>query len=51
MCQALKHKTRIATNMKYQTGDQVYYKKSYWKGPGLVIGYDNKQVFVRHGGT
>ena len=29
----------------------MYYKKkdsSYWKGPALVIGYDNKLVFVRH---
>ena len=51
---ALKRKTRTATSLKYQTGDQVYYKKkdsSYWKGPGMVIGYYNKQVFVRHGGT
>ena len=31
----------------------MYYKKkdsSYWKGPALVIGYDNKLVFVRHWG-
>ena len=38
--------------MTYQTGDQVYYKKkdsSYWKGPGAVIGHDNRQVFFRHG--
>ena len=38
--------------MTYQTGDQVYYKKkdsTHWKGPGTVIGYDNKQVFVRLG--
>ena len=51
---ALKHKTRTSTSMTYQTGDQVYYKKkdsSYWKGPGTVTGYDNKQVFVRHGGS
>ena len=49
----LKHKTRTATSLKYQAGDQAYYKKnnsSYWKGPGTVIGYDNKQVFVKHGG-
>ena len=53
MHQALKHKTRAATILKYQAGDQAYYKKnnsSYWKGPGTVIGYDNKQVFVKHGG-
>ena len=51
---ALRHKTRTSTSITFQTGDQVYYKKkdsSYWKGPGTVIGYDNKQVFVRHGGS
>ena len=51
---ALRHKTRTSTSTTYQTGDQVYYKKkdsSYWKGPGTVIGYDNKQVFVRHRGS
>ena len=48
------HKTRAAISFQYQTGDQVYYKKDdsqYWKGQGTVIGYDNKQVFARHGGT
>ena len=52
--QALRHKTGISTSMTYQTGNQVYYKKkdsSYCKGPGKVIGYDNKQVFVRHEGS
>ena len=51
---ALRHKTRTSTSTTYQTGDQVYYKKkdsSYWKDPGTVTGYDNKQVFVRHGGS
>ena len=51
---ALRHQTRTATSLKYQTGDQVYYKKKdsgYWKGPGTVIRYDNKQVFIRHGGS
>ena len=31
----------------------VYYKKNdsrYWKGPAVVIGIENKPVFVRHGG-
>ena len=48
------HKTRTAISFQYQTGDQIYYKKDdsqYWKGPGRVTGYDNKQVFVRHGGA
>ena len=51
---ALRHKTRTTISFQYQTGDQVYYKKGdsrYWKGQGTVIGYDDKQVFVRHGGS
>ena len=34
-------------------GDTVFYKRNdseRWKGLGKVIGYDNKQIFVRHGG-
>ena len=53
LCRALKYKTRTATSLKYQTRDKVCYKRkdsNYWKGPRAVIGYDNKQVFVRHGG-
>ena len=49
----MRHKTRTAISFQYLTRDQVYYKKDdsqYLKGPGAVIGYDNKQVFVRHGG-
>ena len=51
---ALRHQTRTATNLEFHSGDQVYYKKKdsgYWKGPGTVIGYDNKQIFIRHGGS
>ena len=54
MRRALKRKTRTATILKYQTRDQEYYKKKdsrYWKGPGEVTGYDNKQVSTRHGET
>ena len=50
---AHRHKTITATSLVYQNGDQVYYKKNdsqYWKGPATVIGIDNKQVFIRHGG-
>ena len=38
----------------HDTGDLVYYKcnnSDKWKGPGCVIGQDDQQVFVRHGGT
>ena len=24
---------------------------NYWEGPGIVIGHDNKQVIVKHGGS
>ena len=50
---ALRHKTRLSTSKVFQSGDQVFYKRSdsgCWKGPGTVIWHDNKQVFVRHGG-
>ena len=50
---ALRHKTRLSTSKVFQSGDHVFYKRSdsgYWKGSGTVIGHDNKQVFVRHGG-
>ena len=35
------------------TGDLVYYKRKdseKWKGPGKVIGKENKQLLVKHGG-
>ena len=51
---AMKHRVRPATSLVYQTGDVVFYKRnesSKWKGPGIVIGRDNHQVFVKHSGT
>ena len=51
---AMKHRVRPATSLVYQTGDVVFYKRnesSKWKGPGIVTGRDNHQVFVKHGGT
>ena len=51
---AMKHRVRPATSLVYQTGDVVFYKtneSSKWKGPGIVTGKDNHQVFVKHGGT
>ena len=51
---AMKHRVRPATSLVYQTGDVVFYKRnelSKWKGPSIVIGRDNNQVFVKHGGT
>ena len=35
-----------------QPGTRYFISDSgYWKGPGTVIGHDNKQVFVRHRGV
>ena len=44
---ALRHQTRTYSDVKYFTGDIVYYKRnnsSEWKGPGTVIGQDGQQV-------
>ena len=41
-----------AVEENFNQGDKVYYKRddgSRWRGPGKVIGQDNKIVFVRHG--
>ena len=36
-----------------ELGDQVYFKccdSDEWKGPGIVVGNENKQMLVKHGG-
>ena len=51
---ALSHNVRTSNNVKYTCGDQVYYKRRnsrQWKGPGVVIGQDGQQIFVRQGST
>ena len=50
---ALKSKTRVTTAVAYNLGDSVYYKRKdsdKWRGPGVIIGKENKQVLVKHGG-
>ena len=50
---ALSHQVRDVYSNDVKQGDLVYYKRdkdSRWRGPGRVIGTDNKVVFVRHGG-
>ena len=33
-------------------GDRVYYQRDgKWKGPGIVVGKENKNVMVKHGGS
>ena len=51
---ALSHNVRTSNDVKYYTGDSVYYKRKdsrEWKGPGKVIGQDGQQVLVKHGST
>ena len=50
---ALKHNIRTSGNIKYVTGDKVYYKRATetrWRGPAVVLGQDGQQVLVKHGG-
>ena len=50
---ALKHRVRSCNDAVFENGDKVYYKRNNnprWKGPGCVIGQDNKNVIVKHGG-
>ena len=51
---ALLRKTRTAISLVYEVGDIVYYKRKNskrWRGPGIVIGKDSKQIYVKHGGS
>ena len=51
---AIKAKTRGSTAVVYQPGDIVYFKReasNQWKGPGTVIGCENKQILVKYGGS
>ena len=50
---ALRHKIRPITTMIYNQGDKVFHKRvnsKEWKGPAEVIGKDDHEVFVKHGG-
>ena len=49
LCRALKSKTRVTNSLMYVLGNCVYYKRETsdkWKGPGTVIGKENKHVLV-----
>ena len=51
---ALRHNVRATDSSIIENGDEVFYKRNdspEWRGPGIVIGKDGKQVIVRHGGT
>ena len=49
---ALQYQTRTSGDVRYFTGDIVYYKRennSQWHGPGTVIGQDGTQILVKQG--
>ena len=51
---ALRSNIRAMPLDSFSAGDEVYYKRDdskEWRGPGVVIGRDGKQILVRHGGT
>ena len=51
---ALSHNTRTSNEIRYTTGDIVYYKRNTsqeWRGPGSVIGQDGQQILIKHGIT
>ena len=48
---ALSHNIRTTGDVKYVTGDHVYYKRkdsSEWHGPGIVLGQDGQQILIKH---
>ena len=49
---ALSHNIRGSADVKYDTGDSVYYKRidgKEWHGPAKVLGQDGQQVLVKNG--
>ena len=53
LCRVLKVKNRDTTGIEYEIGDMIYYKRKSsdkWKGPGMTIGKENKQILVKQGG-
>ena len=50
---ALSHNVRGNTEIKYDSGDKVFFKRNEqkrWHGPAIVIGQDGKQIIVKYGG-
>ena len=50
---ALQHNIRSSNNVKFVTGDKVYYYRNnshQWKGPATVLGQDGQSVLLNHGG-
>ncbi|KAK3875456.1 hypothetical protein Pcinc_019668 [Petrolisthes cinctipes] len=54
LARALRHNIHSSDFNDIQNGDEVFYKRNdshEWHGPGVVIGRDDKQILVRHGGV
>ena len=50
---AMLHKVR-PTGESFHNGEHVFYRRSnykHWQGPATVIGQENKQILVKHGGV
>ena len=51
---AIMTKTRTATSLIYERGDIVCFKQensNLWKGPGTLIGWENKEILFKYGWT
>ena len=51
---SLRHQVRTGITQSYKNGDVVFYERNLcdrWVGPGTVIGWEHKQVLVKHGGS
>ena len=51
---ALKHNVRTYSEVDFQPGDKVYYKRRKtkgWRGPAKVLGKETNFVLIRHGGA
>ena len=51
---ALSHNIRTSSDVKYITGDSVYYDRMdsrEWHGPAKVLGQDDQQVLIKNGST
>ena len=49
---ALSHNIRSSGDVKYLTGDKVYFKRDdspAWHGPAKVLGQDDQQVLLKYG--
>ena len=53
IAKALKSQVRTHNDVRYKTGDLVYYKRGNdaWKGPGSVIGQEGQQILIKHSST